>query len=87
MKEVATHFFTALISAFTTWLVTRRKTNADIMKAEVDTVASVIEIWKELNAELQKGIDELQQKYDVLHEEVKKLRQENATLKRELKKA
>jgi len=83
-EQLLTGGASAMIAALVTWIFTRKKNHAEIVKIEVDTVAEVARIWRELSDELQEQLKELKGKYDDLHKEVKGLRSENNQLKKQI---
>jgi predicted RNase H-like nuclease (RuvC/YqgF family) len=61
--------FTTIIGSFITWLVSRRKNNAEVNALELQNAQQVVNLWKDL-------YDELNKKVIGLEEEIAKLREE-----------
>jgi predicted RNase H-like nuclease (RuvC/YqgF family) len=61
--------FTTIIGSFITWLVSRRKNNAEVNALELQNAQQVVKLWKDL-------YDELNKKVIGLEEEIAKLREE-----------
>jgi predicted RNase H-like nuclease (RuvC/YqgF family) len=73
---------TAALTGLITWLLTRRKHNAEIKVSEVNTIETATKIWRELAQELKKEVDELRTIVDELKEENQKLKQEVYSLQK-----
>lgn len=67
-----------ILTAVITFLLTRRRYKADAIGSEIENVAEVAKLWRELAADMQK-------RYTELTKEVSKLRAENESLSKQLK--
>ncbi|MFA9212949.1 MAG: hypothetical protein ACEQSR_03780 [Candidatus Methylacidiphilales bacterium] len=81
----------AVLTGLVTWLLTRRKNNAEINKMEGETTETAVTIWREMAhdfkaelTELKRLVDELKSENEQLKKIVAELKTENLNLKKEI---
>jgi peptidoglycan hydrolase CwlO-like protein len=77
MKEIIIILFTAGAGSFFGWFFTKRKQNVEITGAEIDNDTKVIELWKGWSEHLQKEIDSMSNKIELLTKRIEELETEN----------
>ncbi len=53
MNENVLLILSSVVTSIVTWLLTRRKINAEAESSELDNVAKAVKVWRELNEELE----------------------------------
>lgn len=81
MEKYLIPVITGSVGAFLSWLITKKKNNADAQLSEVEGVEIATKIWRELAEEMTKKVDELRKLVDELKIENGKLQQEINELK------
>ncbi|MBY0245839.1 MAG: hypothetical protein K2Q03_10320 [Sphingobacteriaceae bacterium] len=79
----------SILTYVVTWFLTRKKQEVDVSKVELENVAKVIEIWRELAERLTikvelltKEVDRLTDRCETLSKDLDRLNHENKSLKR-----
>jgi peptidoglycan hydrolase CwlO-like protein len=70
-----------VIPSALTYFLTKQKNATDMSKTEMETVEIAVRIWREMAQEFQTKLDDMEDKYKDLLQEVKQLRTENKKLK------
>ena len=93
MTDVLIALVISAVSAVVTYLLTRKKNDADVRKTlaeadntELEAVDKAIKIWRELASELGNQVSKLSVRCDELGKQIESLTKENHLLQRDLKK-
>lgn len=78
-------FLTSVAGAFSGWFFGRRKQTAEAVQSELESVEKAVTIWREVAQDLKKELTEQGLQLQMLQDEVRTLRQDNARLLTELK--
>jgi len=88
MTEYLNLLFISTIPATVTWLLARRKNNADTKNSELDNVGKAITIWRELNEDMEerfnRQVEELRKENCNLQQRVTIVMKENEELKTQM---
>lgn len=74
---------TGVTTATITWYAARKKNKAETYVSELDAVERAVKVWRELGEEMQQKYEALHDEIEMLRVEVKVLREENRQLKKE----
>jgi predicted RNase H-like nuclease (RuvC/YqgF family) len=80
-SDVIVPVIAAALASLITWFLSRKKTNAETDKLELE----IIQTWKNIADDLRGEVTRLTDKCDHLAQEVETFRKENMALKKELK--
>jgi len=69
------------VTAFISWILGKRKENADISTIQLENSQRVIDMVTQMNEKLEAKVDQLSKKVDDLTIEIESLREENHKLK------
>ena len=81
MKDFIIPFVLMVVSSAITFILTRQKNVADIKKTELETVEIAVKIWREMAQDFETKLEQMEDKYNDLLNEVRLLRAENKKLK------
>lgn len=88
MTEYLNFLFISLVPATITWLLARRKNNADAKSSELDNVEKAITVWRKLSEGMEKRftheIEELRKENSDLQQQVATVMKENFELKEQM---
>lgn len=88
MTEYLNFVMLSAIPATVTWLLARRKNNADAKSGELDNVSKAITVWRELSEGMEhrfkEEIDELRKENCELQQQVTIVMKENVELKEQM---
>src|SRR5262245_1270950 len=82
-NEVIINAATGIVTAGIAWYAARRKNKAETYVSELDVVERAVKVWRELGEQMQKKYEALHDEIEVLRNEVKVVREENKQLKKE----
>lgn len=74
---------TGITTATITWHAARSKNKAESYVSELDAVERAVKVWRELGEEMQLKYEALHDEIELLRVEVKVLREDNRQLKQE----
>ena len=77
MNDILIVLATAAAGSFFGWFFTKRKQNVEITGAEIDNDTKVIELWKGWSEHLEKEIDKMSEKIELLTKRIEELETEN----------
>lgn len=77
MKDLLIILATAGAGSFFGWFFTKKKQNVEIIGAEIDNDTKVIELWKGWSEHLEKEIDKMSEKIELLTKRIEELETEN----------
>jgi peptidoglycan hydrolase CwlO-like protein len=80
-REAIIGIVSSSITAFISWIVGKRKENADISTIQLENSQRVIDMVTQMNEKLEAKVDQLSKKVDELTVEIENLREENHKLK------
>jgi len=80
-REAIIGIVSSSITAFISWIVGKRKENADISTIQLENSQRVIDMVTQMNEKLEAKVDQLSKKVDELTVEIESLREENHNLK------
>ena len=80
-REAIIGIVSSSITAFISWIVGKRKENADISTIQLENSQRVIDMVTQMNEKLEAKVDQLSKKVDELTIEIENLREENHNLK------
>lgn len=83
INEMIVSALTAVTTATITWYAARRKNKAETYVSELDAVERAVRVWRELGEEMQQKYEALHDEIEMLRTEIKVLREENRQLKKE----
>ncbi len=77
-----------ILAVTVTWVLKRRKTNAEAESLELDNVEKMARIWRNLSGEMEqrfsREIDSLKTENEALQNKINQVMQENRTLKKQM---
>jgi len=74
---------TGVTTATVTWYAARSKNKAETYVSELDAVERAVKVWRELGEEMQLKYEALHDEIELLRVEVRVLREDNRQLKQE----
>ena len=77
MNDILIVLATAGGGGFFGWLFSKKKQNVEITGAEIDNDTKVIELWKGWSEHLEKEIDKMSEKLELLTKRIEELETEN----------
>lgn len=83
INEMILSALTGVTTATITWYAARNKNKAETYVSELDAVERAVKVWRELGEEMQLKYESLHDEIELLRVEVKVLREENRQLKEE----
>jgi peptidoglycan hydrolase CwlO-like protein len=83
INEMIISALTGVTTATITWYAARNKNKAETYVSELDAVERAVKVWRELGEEMQLKYESLHDEIELLRVEVKVLREENRQLKQE----
>lgn len=83
INELIVSALTGVSTAYITWFAARNKNKAETYVSELDAVERAVKVWRELGEEMQLKYEALHEEIELLRVEVKVLREDNRQLKQE----
>ncbi len=80
-RDAIIGLISSTITAFISWILGKRKENADISTIQLENSQRVIDMVTQMNEKLEAKVDQLSKKVDELTVEIENLREENHNLK------
>jgi peptidoglycan hydrolase CwlO-like protein len=80
-REAIIGIVSSSVTALISWIVGKRKENADISTIQLENSQRVIDMVTAMNEKLEAKVDQLSKKVDELTVEIENLREENHNLK------
>ncbi len=74
---------TGITTATITWYAARNKNKAETYVSELDAVERAVKVWRELGEEMQQKYESLHDEIELLRVAIKVLQEENRQLKQE----
>lgn len=80
-RDAIIGLISSTITALISWILGKRKENADISTIQLENSQRVIDMVTQMNEKLEAKVDQLSKKVDELTVEIENLREENHKLK------